>query len=388
MWRTRLFFCALYFIQGTVLAYIVNFQKPFLAGHGVSKETLGFFTGLLLLPFILKVALGAMSDRWPIGRFDSRKPYMLIGLAVFSACYGALSFNDPGQEFAVFAVLAWTASLALALFDTCADGWAVDVSDEKEEGAVQASMVAGKSLGFVTMSLAFGALSERSGFSTVFLVIAAIAMGVFLLVVFTPYRKPSMRSKTEVGSWGDLISAPFLWFGIFGVVYSIASFGTDGLVTLFLNEARGAGNLMVGVYGVGRGLGALTGAVAYAWLEPRFGLRRIQIFALAILGAGCLSPLANVPLWLSGGVWGFCWGFQETAFVTLAMRFSRGRWAATFFAICMIFSNLGTAIGEALGAPLVPRIGYSGVFLSFAVLAWASLIFVKGMTAKSSPAGR
>ncbi|NJM09943.1 MAG: hypothetical protein HC883_03370, partial [Bdellovibrionaceae bacterium] len=54
MWRKLLFFCLLYFIQGAALAYVINFQKPYLAGQGIPKETIGLFTSLLLIPFIAK----------------------------------------------------------------------------------------------------------------------------------------------------------------------------------------------------------------------------------------------------------------------------------------------------------------------------------------------
>ena len=95
-----------------------------------------------------------------------------------------------------------------------------------------------------------------------------------------------------------------------------------------------------------------------------------------LLGIGCLLPLAPLPTGVLGVQWGFAWGFQETAFVTFAMRLSIGAWAASLFALCMIFSNLGTAIGEALGAPLTPVLGYEGVFMAFAVIGWLSLGFI------------
>ena len=100
--------------------------------------------------------------------------------------------------------------------------------------------------------------------------------------------------------------------------------------------------------------------------------------ALLALGAGCLLPLLNLPSAVLGVVWGFAWGFQETAFVTVAMRFARGPWAATVFAVFMIFSNLGTSLGEALGAPSVSSLGYNGVFVGFALIAWASLVLLPG----------
>lgn len=76
MWRYRVFFALLYFIQGAAYAYVVNFQKPYLFTQGISTESIGLFTSSLLAPFILKIFLGMLSDRVPFGRYGGRKPYM------------------------------------------------------------------------------------------------------------------------------------------------------------------------------------------------------------------------------------------------------------------------------------------------------------------------
>lgn len=374
MWNQRLFFAVLYFVQGAALAYIVNFQKPFLASQGISKESLGLFTSLLLVPFILKVFLGALSDRVPI-LGGSRKPYMVMGLSLFALCYFSLAWIDPKSSFFLFACVTWMASLGLALFDTCADGWAVDVAGEDEAANIQASMIGGKSLGFVAMSLGFGALGEIFGFRYVFMAISAIAILVLFRILGAQHHVGHKSSTYEV-DWKDLKSSAYLVFAVFGILYSVASFGTDGLYTLYLADVRIMGNMDLGYYGVGRGFGALLGAAGFAVSIRHLNIRRAQILSLIVLGMGCLTPLLNLPLSIAGAVWGVCWGFQETAFVTVAMGFARGKWAATFFAISMIFSNIGTSVGEALGAPMVPRFGYQGVFLSFAVIAWACLILV------------
>ena len=380
MWRYIGFFSGLYFIQGAVLAYIVNFQKPFLASQGVSKETLGIFTSLLLIPFILKVGLGMLSDRLPLGRLGSRKPYMALGLGLFAFCYLRLSQLQPGQGFLMFALWTWLASLGLALFDTCADGWAVDVASEREQGALQASMVAGKSLGLILMSYLFGQWAQVRGYSVIFQTLVGLGLAVLVLVLLTPHRPRSRAEERGVmGQWRDLLQPFYLVFAAFGVVYSLASFGTDGLVTLHLSEQHGADASMLGLYGMARGCGALLGAGSYALLNARLGLKRAQVIALMLLGLGCLLPIAGWPVAVSGVLWGLAWGFQETAFVTLAMRYAEGPWAASFFALSMIFSNVGTALGEALAAPLVPRLGYAGVFFGLAMVAWSALLFVPAM---------
>ena len=380
MWRKLLFFSLLYFVQGAALAYVINFQKPYLAGQGISKQAIGVFTGLLLIPFIAKVLLGFVSDRFPLGHWGKRKPYMIFGLLLFAACYFAVSFVRPGDHFILFASLTWLASLGLAWFDTCADGWAVDVASDAEQSNVQAAMVAGKSLGLICMSAIFGLLGLRYGFSMIFWIMAGLAVLVIPMVLLAKHQ-PRQGSGLMHG-WHDLLKPIYILFASYAIVYSIASFGTDGILTLFMSEEKGASTLDLGFFGMWRGGGALIGALAFAIVRPRIGMRGSLICALLILGGACLLPLLDLPSSVGAVLWGTAWGFQETAFVTLAMRFAVGPWAATLFAGSMIFSNLGTSLGEGLGTPLVPSIGFEGVFIMFACLAWAAIIFVPKLTKK------
>jgi predicted MFS family arabinose efflux permease len=168
----------------------------------------------------------------------------------------------------------------------------------------------------------------------------------------------------------------FALFALYGVVYSIASFGTDGLLTLHLSQISGIDTTALGIFGMWKGIGALLGALMFAVALPRLGVGISQILALVLLGLGCLLPVFLIePIWTSGILWGLIWGFQETAFVTVAMGFAEGAWAATVFALCMIFSNLGTALGEALGGQLLGHLGFNLTFMIFAGVAWGSLVF-------------
>ena len=376
MWRHLVFFGLLYFVQGAALAYVINFQKPYLHSQGISNETIGLFTSLLLIPFIGKVVLGWVSDRLSLGRWGARKPYMLLGLLVFAVSYFSISFVEPGSHFTLFASLTWLASLGLALFDTCADGWAVDVARPEEQSSIQAAMVAGKSIGLLLMAFLFGRWVEGNGYSIVFLTLSIMALAVWILVLMMPHRDAPKTSSALIHQPKDLFQGFYLAFALFGIVYSIASFGTDGLLTLHLTDEHKMGVTDIGDFGVARGVGALVGAGVYAWLNRFASPRRLQFVALGGLSLGCLLPLTGLDFLVSGLIWGLAWGFQETAYVTLAMRFSQGAFAATFFAIAMIFSNLGTSLGEAFGAPMVTSIGYHGVFGVFSGIAALSMIFL------------
>lgn len=372
-----MFFASLYFLQGAALAYIVNFQKPYLLVQGIDKVEIGIFTSLLLIPFIAKVFLGYVSDRWPWPGSGGRKPYMLVGLTLFAVSYLIVSQIPPGQNFVYFAAFSFIASLGLAWFDTCADGWAIDVSGPKEEGRIQAAMVAGKSAGLILMSMVFGFVGLRFGFNAIFQCLVIFAVVVGWMVLRNPYVPIVKSELKQKPSWQVWRQSNFVLFALFGIIYSVASFGTDGLLTLHRTESHSADLIAVGGFGALRGIGALLGAVAYAIVYPRWGVGRAQRTALILLSAGCLLPILNLPWMIPAVLWGIFWAFQETAYVTLAMRYSRGGLAATFFAIFMIFSNLGTSMGEALAAPLVGQIGYAGVFILFAGVAAFCLIFVR-----------
>lgn len=365
-----IFFATLYYVQGAAFAYAVNFQKPYLAGEGVNKQSLGLFTSLLLLPFIFKIFLGVLSDRVPIGRFGSRKPYMILGLALFAFCYFMLTgVAKPVEQFTVFAALTWIASLGLALFDTCCDGYAMDVASEAEQSSVQAAMVAGRALGLISMSFAFGFLTDQFGIHSVFAVLGTLALAVAVFVVVVNFKVLSPGRRAGGARWRDLLTPAYFIFAAFGIGYSIASFGADGIVTLYLREVHQVSNGAIGQFGAMRGLGALLGATLFAVVSRHWPLHRALLFSVAALSLGCLVLMTPASYIWIGLVWGLCWGVQETAYVTLAMRFSTGPWAATFFALAMIFSNIGTAIGEALAAPIAEAAGYGYVFGGFALLA-------------------
>lgn len=212
-----------------------------------------------------------------------------------------------------------------------------------------------------------------------FLLLAGLAALILLLIIARPYRPLAPRTAATMSSEATWSTRAFWFFATFALVYSVASFGTDGLLTMHLSELEGAANDVIGRFGVPRGIGALIGAGAHVWISRRWGLIRTQVLAIAVLSVGATLPLWLPQLETRALVWGLAWGFQETAFVTLAMRFAEGPRAATLFALTMIFSNVGTAIGEALGAPQVARLGYSGVFLSFAAIAAVSGLLIPGM---------
>ena len=87
-------------------------------------------------------------------------------------------------------------SLSVALFDTCTDGFAIEISPEKHYGRVQSIMISGKAVGFIMLSLVFGYMVQKSSYSAIFIIIGLLMMIPFVFVVFAS-EPAEIRKRLE-----------------------------------------------------------------------------------------------------------------------------------------------------------------------------------------------
>ncbi len=364
-------FAALYVVQGVGLAYFSNFQKPYLDSLGISPNAIGALTFILQLPFILKIFIGMLSDRVNLLGMGHRKPYMLLGLILAAVAFGSATFALPDANFTLFAVLITLGSFSVTLFDSTTDGLAIDSTPREEQGLVQGVMVGGRAAAFIALSLVFGTLAQRTGYRVVFPIIGLSML--LPLIWVARVREPSRDAATRF-QWSAFkaFGQPrFLLFALYAVVYSIGSFGVDGLVTYFMRAHFGAAENVIGQYGALRGVGAIVGALAGGALIDRIGRKRsayggvilISIIA-ALIGA---ATGARGVLWM-GLLWGAVWAFQETLFFALTMDIADARIAASMFAIMMGISNLGSAVADGLATALSDDLGFTAVFWLLALI--------------------
>jgi PAT family beta-lactamase induction signal transducer AmpG len=381
-------FGLLYFVQGSALAYFRNFQKPYLDSLNIDADVIGLLTSILLLPFILKIFIGMLSDHVNLFGLGHRKPYMIVGLLLATFAFGAAGFVLPDTHFSLFAFLVVCGSFSVALFDSTSDGLAIDITPMDQQGRVQGTMVGGRAMGFIILSLIFGTMAQSQGYRVVFLTIALVML--IPLIWVLRIQEPEERVEEQRFQWGAfkcLGSTRFLLFGAFAILYSIVSFGVDGLVTYFMSDSYKASETIIGQYGALRGLGAVIGAVAGGVILDRMSRKKSAYLAVFLISIGAIL-IGVTPgigfLLMMGVIWGIAWGFQETVFVALAMHLSEARIAASMFAIMMALSNLGTAVGEGLATSLTDNIGFSAVFLSLAAFNITSF-FVLWLLFKKAP---
>ena len=88
----------------------------------------GVFGAIALIPFVIKIFLGMLSDRVNLFGMGHRKPYILIGLIIQALCLVFAPFIDPAANYWGFVAMAFTLQMGMALYDTCTDGLALDTT--------------------------------------------------------------------------------------------------------------------------------------------------------------------------------------------------------------------------------------------------------------------
>jgi predicted MFS family arabinose efflux permease len=234
-------------------------------------------------------------------------------------------------------------------------------------------------------------MADNFTFAPVFTTLAGLCAAAWLLVYFKvqePHSPPAPASLSDqFRPLTTYFTTDRFFFVAYAILYSIFSFGLDGLITLHWTESLGLSGEGIGYYGSLRGVGAVLGALSAGWWAWRWGRGRTARASLLVLGGAGLSLLAiespsSAPY--MGLVWGAAWSFQETCYVILAMLMADRRTPATSFAMLMVFSNLGTSIGEAIASQLAQTHGYPAIIAANAVSAWILSAFLPWISRRPS----
>ncbi|MCI0398450.1 MAG: MFS transporter [Chloroflexi bacterium] len=365
-------FGLLYFVQGALFAYVLVFNNLYLRAFGASAGQLAWLNGLLVVPFILKIGIGLLSDRVNLWGRGHRVPYIATGLLLTGGGALVASFIPPVTHFGLFLTTSLAIAFGVALFDTTTDGLAVDVTPAGDRTAVQGVMAIGRSLGLVMLAAVYGRLIEAVGWTVVFW--AAAFFTVLPLPLLWQVREPLRRPAGVAFEWPAL---DYLWrpairlLAVYAIVYSFVVYGANAIVTLFAREGLEASYSRVGDAAAFGGLGMLGGGLALTLLGRWWSIWQRAVVATAavsvvLLALARLASLENIILVTM--LWGFCLTAADLVYVTLAMARSHPRLGASTFALFMAVSNVGTAAGQATTTWFIHEVDYRQLFVFLAVV--------------------
>ncbi|MBN1260198.1 MAG: MFS transporter [Anaerolineae bacterium] len=364
-------FGLLYFTQGTVLGYFTALNALYLLDHGLTMTDVGIFATIALIPFVIKIFLGMLSDRVNLLGLGYRRPYILLGLLIQIGCLIAVPFIDPATQYWLFVALAFTLQLGMALYDTCTDGLALDTTPKAEEGTIQGFMVGGRALGAVLTSAAVGLLAQDVGWSSVFWLLAVLTLPPVPFVLRIREAERPVERAFDWGAFRAFRQTEVVALGGLGFLFFLIIAGANQNVNPFLEDAFAIDLRMAGFFTTVWGVGVILGSALGSGLINRLGkpgavrvslgLSLLAILALAFITSPALA-------WPLVALFGLAYGAYQTLYFALAMHYTDPRIAASMYSILMAVTNVAQGAGMALSGVMADRIGFRWAFAILALL--------------------
>jgi PAT family beta-lactamase induction signal transducer AmpG len=365
-------FTAVYFVEGAVLTYSSSFNILYLRSFDLSFSLIGVASAVAMVPFILKILIGYLSDRVNLFHRGHRKPYILIGLVLQTLAFLLVPLFNPSQQFGGYLAMIILASLGMSTYDTTTDGLSIDSTPEKDRGLVQGLMVGGRALSAVVTAALMGLFSENGHWAYIFYMIAVLALPALILAFLVKdqvERTPEQKySREALRSFKD---PAFLLFALLGMVYPLALYSTEGMISAYLNEGFHISLSTVGLYTAVFGIGTVCGGILGGSLMKKLGRRGSLLTAVLVTAAATfLMAVTASPLLMWGVVFfiGFVFGDYETVYFAMGMDFADPRIAAFMFSVTMAVGNIGIALGSSLAGVLVDSMGFIWMFVIFGMV--------------------
>lgn len=365
-------FGSLYFSQGTVFSYFTSLNALYFLSKGLSMADVGVFGAIALIPFVIKIFLGMLSDRVNLLGLGHRKPYILLGLLIQTICLFIAPYIDPAQNYWGFVALAFILQLGMALYDTCTDGLALDTTPVEEQGTIQGFMVGGRAAGVVITASLLGLLAQQVSWTAVFWV-----LGVLTLVP-VPLVLAAKESEKEIGedfNWAAFAAfkqKPIIALAAAGFLFFLVIAGANQNVNPFLESEFGISLQRAGLYTTVWGIGVVLGGVLGGRLIDRIGQQagtRLALF-FSFVSILVLAAIPSAGLaWVIVFVFGLAYGTYQTVYFALAMHYTEKSIAASMYSIFMAVTNIGQGVGFALAGGLadVPALGFRWAFVILTV---------------------
>ena len=366
------FYGLIYFLEGALITYFTGFNFIYLRTFEVSFTNIGIISSIALIPFVLKILVGIISDRVNLFGLGYRKPFIVIGLFIEGVFICLVPDISPIDSFTTFATVMFMAAFGMAIFDTATDGYAIDTTPEEHRGFVQGIMVGGRAVGAILTASFIGYITHYHSWEIIFYSIGFVSIIPLAYILIIPDEtKRDTEKAFEWGAFRTFIKRPVIMFALLGFLYPMVIYSVEGIVGVFLNEGLGMNMLKVGfatsLFGVGIAIGALFGGFSV----DRVGRKRsvslaitISSIAIAILTATIDPVFAYIFIFIFGAAF----GFYETVYFALGMDFSDPRIAATMFAVFMAVGNFGIGLGQAVAGLLVDNLGFEYTFVFFAAI--------------------
>lgn len=131
-------------MQGIPSGFALTAVANYLAGEGLSSQSVGTFVAIVGTPWIIKFIWGPLIDRYQYSIIGHRKHWVVFTqLLAFAVSLNLLSINDPVNQLALMSALFFLHSIFASIQDASVDAIAISIVPESQRGRVNAFMKGG-----------------------------------------------------------------------------------------------------------------------------------------------------------------------------------------------------------------------------------------------------
>ena len=336
-----------YFFQGFYQAgealYITKFLTDF---AGFEYDRIALITTLVNIPLFLKMFIGLISDRVPLGKLGRRRPYILIGSLAYIPIFTYMStLKDYNPTWLILLV---SGKFAWVLVDCTLDALTVDITPLEKMGKLQGSGAGGRMFGMAVSTLVISSIGSAVGWDKAILTIGIIGAmqmvgAIFLKESEELYKEPSPLTKVLKKTF----SSPRYWYGFIFAAVFISLGGVYNLGTAYLKKDLGVSDLKLGYVAFIFGLTAALGAVISGFMCDKYGTKKVVKF-LSISHWILILPWIFVRndssaflVYLSAATIGLSYGALRPPTYRISMELCPPEIEGFMFSTLMSFANIG-----------------------------------------------
>lgn len=395
-----------YFVQGvnqSIFTVVVPIYILNLVGY-VDAAAIASLGTIIMIPFVLKLIFGLMSDKISFKRLGRRKPW-IIGPACFGGIVWILTPNlllaDPYAAITIFTITGFFVMWGLAMSDTAMDGFILDICPKELLGRTTGAVWAFRSVGIIAGGIVILLLISYIRVDIIFYILGILTITFGFLTLAIKHSKttkdrqilPNLKLmfkkkenwKVYLFSAGMAITdgVIFLFIALYiliraGLVHSVGATIEILEKDLNLYQPQAIITLIVS-------LGVILGSFLGGRIADKVS-RRASVYWKFILTTGSLILLL-IPfpstmifiLLIITFIAGSSSGWSNSAFSAVASEYAKQYPDApgTYFSITTSFINFGTMIGLSITGMIFRNLSlittdvfsiYAIVFISMAIL--------------------
>jgi MFS family permease len=362
-WHKYFLFSSLYFAEGIEWSLASVIIPIFLLEKGFTMSVATLVVGVSAAPWYLKFIFGPTVDYFY--KFG-KKMFIIMGGLLGAISLFVLVFIDPFVSLLPFTLFLFLSHLGIIYLDVSCDGWAIQISKEKERGKINGAMTAGIFTGMTIGTPLLASIAEAYGYSMSFLAGGCMILIIMIYPLLVKEAK-KLKKRPKIVSLlkEEFKKRTIQLIALFCIVNGISSGLLFYVIPLYMKTILQMDIGQIGLVSAIYPITMVISSLIFGILADRWGRKIVLfiVFSASIISATFIYANTWQILALIYGIIGFLGGGIFAAGSALVMDACNPKIGTTQYSILISITNFGEQGMASITGSLVVLLGFGRVFL-------------------------